>query len=92
MKAEFYLGNPEIVMEKEEDGALLFNPENGEVKILNLTGAFVFEHLDGKTSIEEICKKMGEEFEIEDLARVRFDVGELLKELVSNNLVVINEK
>ena len=43
-KETTYLRNPDIALrEEDESGSLLFNPDTGEVLVINDTGRFVWE-------------------------------------------------
>jgi len=55
--------NPGLVLREEEDGALLFDPETGEVRILNQSAAAICKLFDGRRSIAEIVTMLGESFE-----------------------------
>ncbi len=59
-----YMRNPDIVLrEEDEDGALLFNPGTNQVRVINLTGLFIWQHCDGQSKLEEILEAMLEAFE-----------------------------
>ena len=67
--------------EADEDGALLFHPDLNLVKVVNATGLFIFERLDGRTPLDDIARDLAEAFEVapEDAAR---DAREFAAELV----------
>lgn len=47
--------NPNLVLRIEDDDcALLFDPDNGRVEMLNSTAVEIWQHLDGKRSVSEI--------------------------------------
>jgi hypothetical protein len=87
----YYIANPEVVFREEEDGAIVLDPETGELKILNETGAFIFKLCDGKHTEEDIVKKLVYEFEVEDNEKVLEEhVGAFLEELHEKRLVGLN--
>jgi len=44
-----YRWNPALVFREEDEGALIFNPETGDLKLINRTGALVLNLLiEGK--------------------------------------------
>ena len=82
-----WIANPEIIVEKEDDGILLFNPDTGEIKILNETGAFFYEHLDGEASVKDIVLAMCNFFDGISFAEAEKDTFELIKDLIANRLI-----
>jgi Coenzyme PQQ synthesis protein D (PqqD) len=67
--------------EADEHGALLFHPDLNLVKVVNITGLFIFERLDGRTPLDQIARDLAEVFEIspEDAER---DAAEFAADLV----------
>ena len=56
--------NPDIVFREEDDDCgLLFDPESGSVRVLNLTAASIWKSLDGQRTLSEIMEGLKEEFE-----------------------------
>lgn len=59
-----YQRNPDIVYRPEGlDGAILFEPDSARVQVLNLTGAYVWERLDGEAPLGAICAGLAQQFE-----------------------------
>jgi hypothetical protein len=59
-----YMVNPDVVLrEEDEEGGLLFNPDTNQVKVLNLTGLFIWKLCDGKTNLNTILEAIKQEFE-----------------------------
>jgi len=82
-----YRVNPDILCEKEVDGMLLFDPHSGEVKILNETGAFVFELLRGGNDFCSVLVKLGEEFEDFDPVIAEADLLEVVSQLTISGII-----
>ncbi len=80
------VANPEIAVDQEDAGALLFHPETGEVQLLNTTGAYLFGLLDGSHSRDDLVDCLVRQFEIEDRRTAESDVDEFLKELKDRSL------
>ena len=76
---------PNVVFAHEEDGALLYHPETGEVKILNETGAFIYQLLDGTHTEEDIVDELMKTFDQANQASVHADVREFIEELRKAN-------
>lgn len=54
--------NPLIVLREEFDGwAVLFDPDTGEAFGLNPVSVFIWKHLDGNNTVEDILQKLGKE-------------------------------
>lgn len=86
---KIFIKNPDILMESEDDGALLFNQDSGEIKILNPTCATIYENIDGKTSGREIVKKLLNIYECEKEEEIIHDVEEMLSVMRDSNLLVV---
>jgi len=56
--------NQNIVLREEfDDWALLFDPDTSEAYGLNPVSVFIWKHLDGENTLEEIVEKLGKECE-----------------------------
>ena len=56
--------NPALVLREESDDcALLFDPDNGRVHVLNPTAVAVWKRLDGHSSLREITVTLAEEYD-----------------------------
>jgi len=56
--------NPHIVLREEfDDWGLLFDPEQGIAYGINPVGIFIWKHLDGNNTPEDIQKLVAEEFD-----------------------------
>jgi hypothetical protein len=56
--------NPTMVLRVESDDcALLFDPDNGRVHVLNPTAVAVWRRLDGSRTLGEIVAGLDEEFD-----------------------------
>lgn len=61
-KKEFLKASPKIVCREEEGDALLFNPENGAIKMLNRVGYEIWKLCDGSLTLEQIIEKVKDEY------------------------------
>ena len=78
--------NPDIVYRPEGlDGAILFEPDSARVQVLNLTGAYVWEQLDGERALPAICAALAEQFDgaPADAARLHDEVRAFVELLVA---------
>ena len=51
--------NPNLVLRVEDDNcALLFDPDNGRVQMLNNTAVDVWQRLDGKRSLQQVIEDL----------------------------------
>jgi len=85
---EHYLeANPVVVLREEADNwAVLFDPETGAGFGLNPVGVFVWKHLDGRHSKNDIMEAMKRRFlEVPEDARAHME--ELIQLLEDKGLV-----
>ena len=56
--------NPNLVLRVEEDDCgLLFDPDSGEVRVLNRSAVEIWKLLDGRRSLSELLTALGDIFE-----------------------------
>lgn len=82
--------NPRFVFRQEEDGALLFDPDNDSLRLLNETGAFIFENADGSRTVGQLIDALAKEFG-EAREKVAEEAGEFFKELLAKELLLEKE-
>ncbi len=80
------IANPNVVLREEfDDWAILFDPDTGNAFGLNPTSVFIWKHLDGQHSNEDILENVHEN--CEDVPQ---DAGEhvngFIQELVEKGL------
>ncbi len=57
------IANPLVVLREEfDDCAILFNPDTADAVGLNPVGVAVWKQLNGKNTLEDILKRIQEEF------------------------------
>jgi PqqD family protein of HPr-rel-A system len=81
------VANPEVAVEADDDGALLFHPDTGEVQVLNPTGAYLFGLLDGSRSSKDLVDCLMREYAIADRQAAEKDVDDFLTALDEKGLV-----
>jgi SynChlorMet cassette protein ScmD len=71
--------NPDVVLSEEYDGwGVLFDPGTGAAVDLSPVGVIVWQHLDGKHSVEEIVAEIERSY-----AQVPESVGQDVDEFIS---------
>ncbi len=81
-----YIANPEIIFREEQGESILFNPDSGEVKILNETGSFIFRELNGKNSKKDILNKMQSVYD-SSWDELEEDFNSFTDELAKTNMI-----
>ncbi|MBJ45079.1 MAG: hypothetical protein CMJ80_17695 [Planctomycetaceae bacterium] len=69
-----------------EDRAMLLNLDSGEYYELRGAAPYIWIHLDGKMSLEEIAQKLVSVYGIDE-SRARNDLNALINDLNSNSLL-----
>ena len=84
--------NPNLVLRIEDDDcALLFDPDNGWVKMLNGTAVDVWRQLDGKRSVRQVIDALSDLYEGFDADAARQVLG-LVESLFSCGAVGVWEQ
>lgn len=74
-----YIRNPDVgLREESEQGALLFEPDSGQVKVINLTGLIIWKQCDGQHSVDEMIDAVLDTFEGAPRDEVAADVQNFL--------------
>jgi hypothetical protein len=90
--ANYYIRNPDVVLrEEDEDGALLFNPDTNQVKVINATALFIWNHCDGKNSFLSIIEDIQTEFDQVPADQVNQDVSDLIEDLIQSSFIGTTE-
>ena len=78
-----YIKNPDVVVREEDsDGALIFNPDTDQIRVLNSTGLFVWEMCDGSNDLHSILSDMSESFDEIPENTVAEDVKAFIEEMI----------
>ncbi len=79
--------NPSTAFRKVGDeGGLVVLPKHSEVKVLNPSAILIFELLDGAHSVDDIARKVQDEFEVTPEA-AREDVLEFVEVLAKHGML-----
>ena len=83
---ELLVADPELVFRKEDEDAILFDPRTGEVTILNETGAFIYQLLDGKHTKAEIVDLLIDNYDIAHKNDAEKDANDFIKKVCQAKL------
>jgi hypothetical protein len=88
-----YIRNPDVVLREEDpDGALLFNPDTNQIKVINKTALFIWKLCDGNNDLSTIIEKLKESFENVPGDEVVDQVKEFLNEMTKSGFIGIPEE
>ena len=76
-----------LVCKKLGDEAMLYDPSNDNVHVLNITSLFIWELLDGRHTLKDIEAKMRENFSISSEISVLKDVSSALEDFRGKGLL-----
>jgi hypothetical protein len=68
------------------DETILVNEKGDMLHTLNQTGSFIWGHIDGKTPLEQICKKLFGEFDA-PAESIESDIMVFFDELERNGII-----
>lgn len=82
------LCNPDVVLrEEDEDGGLLFNPDNNAVKIVNTTGLFIWKQFQSINTPEKVAAEVLKNFEDATPEVVQADLEEFLQDMLATGFI-----
>jgi hypothetical protein len=87
------LQNPDVVLRQEsnEESALLFNPDTNQVKVINVTGLFIWQFCNEIHTIDEIVAEMQREFKDIPSELVALDTQEFVDSLLASGFIGVVE-
>lgn len=85
---EYIFPNNDKIAYRVIDGeAVIINLKNNELNILNPVATFIWEQLDGHTLINEIVKRLVEEFEV-DYKTAKRDCMDFISKVIDKEIVI----
>jgi hypothetical protein len=84
-----YLCNPDVVTREEDpdEGALLFNPDTNQVKVINTTGLFIWQQCIVARTLEQIIAEVQKDFDEVPLEQVAQDVKEFVDGMLATGFI-----
>ena len=83
-----YMKNPDVVVtEEDEDGALIFNPDTDQIRVLNHTGFFIWQLCNGTSDQAGIISAVQESFGAVPEDQVSKQVEEFINEMVTAGFI-----
>jgi hypothetical protein len=83
-----YVINPDVVLREEDgDGALLFNPDTNDVKVINSTGLFIWKFCRKQKTTNEIINALKDSFEQVPETEVIKDAEQFISQLVNSGFL-----
>ena len=83
-----YFRNPDVVIHEEDpDGALIFNPDTDQIKVLNQTGFFIWQLCDGSHDMERIIARVRETFDGVPEDQVLIQVQDFVNDMVGSGFI-----
>jgi hypothetical protein len=77
---------PDLIWRSLDDGTVIINPEQGDVKVLNNVGARVWELIDGQRSVGQIAQEITQDYEV-SLDEANKDLQDYLKVMITQGLL-----
>ena len=79
---ELLVRNPDVVLREEgPDGALIFNPDTNQVRVINATGLFIWKQCDGNKDLPAIVTALKNAFDAVPESKVREQANEFICDL-----------
>ena len=83
--------NPDVILREEDpDGALLFNPDTNQIRVINPTGLFIWKHCDGKKDVPDIIDELKKAFADVPESEVEIEVKEFINDMSANGFLGVS--
>jgi hypothetical protein len=88
-----FLRNPDVVLREEDvdEGALLFNADTSQVKVINNTGLFIWQQCGIPCTLDKIVADVQKGFEDVPLEQLAQDVQEFVDSMLASGFIGIIE-
>jgi hypothetical protein len=88
LASEKFACNPDVVLREEDaDGALLFNPDTNQVKVINNTALFIWKLCDGSCGMAELVANLKEAFDEVPEDQVEKDVRDFIEDMTRSGFI-----
>ena len=86
--------NPDVVLREEDpDGALLFNPDTNQIRVINTTGLFIWKQCSGKKDVPAIVSALKKTFAAVPATEVEAQVKEFINDMRAGGFLgLVGEK
>jgi|WetSurMetagenome_2_1015567.scaffolds.fasta_scaffold123769_2 hypothetical protein len=92
MNTGTYLQNPDVVIrDEDEGGVLLFEPDSGQIRLLNRTGLFIWKLCDGARNLDAIQAEMQGNFNDAPEQELRADIMEFIEGMIQAGFIGLKE-
>ena len=78
---EILIPNPESVFREEEDGAFLFDPENGNLKFINGMGRTIYRLCDGQRSVMDVKSSVKNDYPEIPAEKIDEDIDKFMRDI-----------
>jgi hypothetical protein len=87
--ATLFLRNPDVVLREEDpdEGALLFNPDTNQVKVINPTGLFIWQQCGEARTLDEIVAEVLRGFDEAPMELVAGEVKEFVNGMLATGFI-----
>ena len=83
-----FMRNPDVVIHEEDpDGALVFNPDTDQIRVLNQTGLFIWQLCDGSHDMQSLTSHIQESFDRVPEDQVSVQVEVFVDEMVTAGFI-----
>ena len=84
-----FLRNPDVVLREEDpdEGALLFNPDTNQVKVINTTGLFIWQQCGVARTLDEIVAEVQKGFDEVPSEQVAQNVQEFVDGMLATGFI-----
>jgi len=87
-RVQRFIRNPDVVLHEEDpDGALFYNPDTDQIRVLNQTGFFVWQLCDGNHDMQGLVTGVRDSFDKVPDDKVSAQVEDFVNEMVSAGFI-----
>jgi len=83
-----YIKNPDVILREEDsDGALIFNPDTDQIRVLNPTGLFIWQLCNGTNDQAGIVSALRESFDEIPEDQISQQVEDFISEMATAGFI-----
>lgn len=86
-EGKYKIAPGKFVFREEDDGALVFNPDTGNIQALNRTGVIIWKSCIRGATISQLIKILKEKFVLKDDRKIKKDITLFIRRLKKCNML-----
>ena len=77
-----------LIWRETDDGLVIVSPEQGQIRVLNAVGAFIWQTMDGQHTLDQIRHALQQKYAHVPFNQIEADLQQFLTDLQQRHLII----